>query len=59
MLGCHKMLLTTYQTGDVINIFAWVKIWPWLQPWYNTAWSNYFWPTGYFTKLWQLAGHFQ
>jgi len=24
-----------------------------------TAWSNYFWPTGHFTKARQLAGHFQ
>jgi len=24
-----------------------------------SAWSNYFWPTGHFTKSWQLAGHFQ
>jgi len=23
------------------------------------AWSNYFWLTGHFTKMWQLAGHFQ
>jgi len=23
------------------------------------AWSNYLWPTGHFTKTWQLAGHFQ
>jgi len=23
----------------------------------NSAWSNCFWPTGHFTKTWQLAGH--
>jgi len=26
MLGLHKLHLTTYQAGDVINIFASVKI---------------------------------
>jgi len=34
ILGIHKIHLTTYQTGDVINIFASVKIWPWPpRPW--------------------------
>jgi len=23
------------------------------------VWANYFLPTGYFTKKWQLPGHFQ
>jgi len=35
MLGFHKIHLTTYQTGGVINIFASVKFWPWLRPWYQ------------------------
>ena len=26
---------------------------------YITTWSNYFWPTGQFSKLWQLASYFQ
>jgi len=25
----------------------------------RTVWSNYFWPTGHFTKTWKLADHFQ
>jgi len=32
MLGLHKLHLTTFQTVDVINIFASVKNWPWLRP---------------------------
>jgi len=33
MLGLHKLHLTTISAGNVINIFASVKIWPWLRPW--------------------------
>jgi len=25
----------------------------------RAAWSNYFWPSGHFTKTWQLEGYFQ
>ena len=32
MLGLHKLHLTTYQAGDVINILASVKIGLWLWP---------------------------
>jgi len=24
-----------------------------------TVWSHYFWPTGHFTKKWQIARHLQ
>jgi len=30
-----------------------------LHLWSNSASSNYFWPTGHFTRTWQLAGLFQ
>ena len=26
---------------------------------FKSAWANYFWSTSHFSKLWQLAGHFQ
>ena len=48
VLGLHKLHLTTYQAGDVINIFASVKIWLWLWPWFELLaflcaklWNNF------------------
>jgi len=40
MLCFHKLHLATFPTGDVVNIFASVKIWPWpqLRPW--CLWCN-------------------
>jgi len=26
---------------------------------FSSVWSNYFWPTGRFTKTWQLVDHFR
>jgi len=32
MLGLYKLHLKTFPTGDVVNMFAAVKILPWLRP---------------------------
>jgi len=33
MLGFHELHLSTFSAGDVINIFATVKVRPWQRPW--------------------------
>jgi len=33
MFGFHELLLSAFPTRDVINIFALIKIEPWLRPW--------------------------
>jgi len=45
----------TYQAAKWVHWCSSPNIW---HLFVKSAWSNYIWPTGHFTKMWQLAGHF-
>ena len=59
-----RLKYESFHTLDNLLGFQVQKSWPKnniiiINPLLRWAWSNYDWPTGHFTKSWQLARHFQ